>query len=142
MPDYVVRVKEPSSTEVQRLGLRNVDAYLNLTAVVAAGSGDDEVGHSHAYSESEPFDMDVLRRREIVRWSTAIEESGWRRAWGLNDRSELVGYLQLAGGALLSERHRVELGMEWPVRIVAWEAVDCCWKPQSNGHSSNRPSIG
>lgn len=46
----------------------------------------------------------------MTRWSTGIEEVGWR-AWGLRDGEELAGYLYLAGGALRSELHRVEMGM-------------------------------
>jgi RimJ/RimL family protein N-acetyltransferase len=88
-----------------------VDEYLCLVSAVDAGSGTDGVGHSHAYSKSEPLDIEAGRNREITRWSTDIDEIAWRRAWGLFDRSEPVGYLYLAGGALRSELHRVNMGM-------------------------------
>jgi RimJ/RimL family protein N-acetyltransferase len=37
--------------------------------------------------------------------------TGWRRAWGLFDKGELVGHLYLAGGMLCSELHRADMGM-------------------------------
>ena len=96
---------------VRRLAIDEVDAYLRLVCAVEAGSGVDGEGHSHAYSASEPFDVEAGRAREVTRWSTETDEVGWRRAWGLFDHDELVGYLHLAGGALCSELHRAEMGM-------------------------------
>ena len=96
---------------VRSLAVDDVDSYLNLACAVDAGSGVDGEGHSHAYSASEPFDMEAGRERELTRWSTEIDEIGWRRAWGLFDDDELVGYLQLVGGALRSELHRADMGM-------------------------------
>src|SRR4051794_36824240 len=96
---------------VRPLGLSDVDDYLRLALEVDAGSGVDGEGHSHAYSRSEPFDMEAGRAREVTRWSTAIDEVAWRRAWGLFDESELVGHLHLAGGLLHAELHRVDMGM-------------------------------
>ena len=96
---------------VQLLGADEVDIYLRVVGAIEAGSGVDGEGHSHAYSASEPFDPDATRDRELSRWSLPIDATGWRRAWGLFDRDELVGYLQLVGGALRSELHRVEMGM-------------------------------
>jgi RimJ/RimL family protein N-acetyltransferase len=93
------------------LAIDDVDIYLRLVCAVEAGSGMDGEGHSHPYSASEPFDMEAGREREVTRWSTQIDASGWRRAWGLSDCDELVGYLHLGGGALRTELHRVEMGM-------------------------------
>ncbi len=96
---------------VRVLGAGAVDVYLRLVGEVEAGSGTDGEGHSHPYSASEPFDPKAGRDRELTRWSTPMDATGWRRAWGLFDREELVGYLHLGGGALRSELHRVEMGM-------------------------------
>ena len=96
---------------VRLLASDDVDSYLRLVAAVEAGSGVDGEAHSHPYSASDPFDPEAGRERELGRWSTDIRATGWRRAWGLLDRSDLVGYLNLAGGALDSELHRAELGM-------------------------------
>ena len=96
---------------VRPLAIGEVNAYLRHVAVVDAGSGIDGAGHSHPYSESEPFDFEAGREREVARWSTEIDDVEWRRAWGLFHRDELVGHLYLAGGALRSELHRVHLGM-------------------------------
>ncbi len=96
---------------VRPLAIGEVSAYLRHVALVDAGSGVDGAGHSHPYSESEPFDFEAGREREVARWSTEIDDLEWRRAWGLFDRDELVGHLYLAGAALRSELHRVHLGM-------------------------------
>jgi RimJ/RimL family protein N-acetyltransferase len=99
------------STSVRPLGLSDVETYLRHVAEVDAGSGIDGAGHSHPYSESEPFDMEAGRAREVIRWSTDIDHPEWRRAWGLFEQDELVGHLYLAGGTLRSELHRAEMGM-------------------------------
>ena len=96
---------------VRPLAIGEVDDYLRHVVAVDAGSGVDGNGHSHPYSESEPFDVEAGRYREVTRWSTEIDDVGWRRAWGLFDQGELVGHLSLAGGALRSELHRVDMGM-------------------------------
>jgi len=91
--------------------LDEVDCYLLLTEAIAAGSGVDGEGHSHAYSRSEPFDVDAGRSCEAIRWTTPSDGVGYRRVWGLFDRDQIVGYLHLTGGDLRSELHRAELGM-------------------------------
>ena len=96
---------------VRLLEIGDVDRYLQLVSEVEAGSGVGGEGHSHAYTAADPHDPDAAREREILRWSTPISDAGWRRAWGLFDRDELVGELDLAGAELTSERHRVDLGM-------------------------------
>ena len=108
---YAPIVTRFRSTTVRPLVIADVDEYLRHAKEVDADSGVDGAGHSHAYSESEPFDTEAGRAREVTRWSTDIEHPGWRRAWGLFDKDELVGHLHLAGGTLHSELHRVDMGM-------------------------------
>lgn len=96
---------------IRAFAIGEAEGYLSLVSAVDAGSDVDGAGHSHAYSESEPFDTEAGCDREVTRWSAEIDEVGWRRAWGLFDRGERVGYLYLAGGALRSELHRVHMGM-------------------------------
>lgn len=101
----------PGHMRIRAFALDDVDGYLGLVSAIEVGSGVDGAGHSHVYSASEPFNTRAGRDQEITRWSTNLDEIGWRRAWGLIDRNELVGYLYLAGGALRSELHRVSMGM-------------------------------
>lgn len=96
---------------VRLVTLDELDSYLLLSEAIAAGSGVDGEAHSHAYSQSEPFDFDAGHRREVIRWSTEADSVGYRRVWRLFDRDQIVGYLHLAGGGLRSELHRAELGM-------------------------------
>lgn len=96
---------------VRLLELGDIDRYLAHVVDVDADSGVDGRPHSHPYGRSEPFDMEAGRRREHTRWSTGLDEPGWRRAWGLFHGDDLVGHLYLAGGELRSALHRVEMGM-------------------------------
>jgi RimJ/RimL family protein N-acetyltransferase len=100
-----------SSMSARPLAIGDVDRYLDLVCAVEAESGLDGAGHSHAYTDSEPFDVEAGRDQEVARWSTEIDEVGWRRAWGLFDEDELVGNLCLVGGLLRSELHRANVGM-------------------------------
>jgi RimJ/RimL family protein N-acetyltransferase len=108
---YSPTVTTRGSTSARPLGIGDVDSYLPHVREVDADSGVDGAGHSHAYSRSEPFDLEAGRDREVIRWSTDIDDVAWRRAWGLFDKGELVGHLYLAGGMLRSELHRVHMGM-------------------------------
>lgn len=96
---------------VRPLAIGDIDTYLQCVVAVDAESGVDGAGHSHPYSLSDPFDMQTAPARERTRWSTGIDDPGWRRAWGLFDQGELVGHVHLAGGMLRSDLHRVSVGM-------------------------------
>ena len=98
-------------TAVRPLVVSDVEIYLRHVIAVDAGSGVDGEAHSHAYSRDEPFDMEDGQHRETRRWSAAITQVGWRRAWGLFDDDELIGHAYLAGGMLASELHRAHLGI-------------------------------
>ena len=91
--------------------MSEIDEYLRHMLAVDAGSGVDGAAHSHPYGTSDPFDLQEGRAREVTRWSTEIDDVGWRRVWGLFDRDGLVGHVYLAGGELRSELHRVNMGM-------------------------------
>lgn len=93
------------------LDVEDVDEYIDVMTTVDADSGVDGSPHSHPYSSAEPVDLAAAREREITRWTTGIDELGWRRAWGLVDGRSIVGHIHLAGGALRSEAHRVSMGM-------------------------------
>ena len=108
---YAGLMADPGTPSVRRLVASEIPAYLMHMVAVDAGSGVDGAAHFHPYERSEPFDLEVGREREVVRWATAIDEVGWRRAWGLFDGDVIVGHLYLAGGMLRSELHRVNLGM-------------------------------
>ncbi len=109
--EYSRVVAEARPLTVRPLVVPEVDEYLRNMAAVESESGVGGSGHSHPYSRADSFDVAEARDREVTRWSTAIDDVGWRRAWGLFDRAELVGHLYLAGGALRSELHRADMGM-------------------------------
>ncbi len=100
-----------SGMHVRMLGLDDVGDYIDHMVAVDADSGVDGAPHFHPYGASEPVDLAGRRHRERARWSTALDEPGWRRAWGLLEGHDLVGHLYLAGGMLRSELHRTTMGM-------------------------------
>jgi RimJ/RimL family protein N-acetyltransferase len=104
-------VEGGTDLQVRALGLQDVAEYIDHMVAVDADSGVDGGPHFHPYGASDAVDVAERRQRERARWSTALDETGWRRAWGLFDGSELVGHLYLAGGMLRSELHRVSMGM-------------------------------
>ena len=101
----------PDGLTVRALTTDDLEVYLELMEAVDADSGVDGAGHSNPYGKDDLPDRAEARPREITRWTTAIDEPGWRRAWGLFDGDDLVGHLYLAGGTLRSELHRVSMGM-------------------------------
>jgi RimJ/RimL family protein N-acetyltransferase len=96
---------------VRPFQIGEVEAYLQHVAEVDADSGIDGAPHSHPYSASDAFDFETGRNREVERWTTPVTHVGWRRAWGVFDRDDLVGHLYLAGGPLQTGLHRADLGM-------------------------------
>ena len=96
---------------VRMLTIEDADQYIEHMVLCDSESGKDGGVHFHVYSASEPFDMRSGKDRERRRWSTPSTETGWRRAWGMFDGDKMVGHLYLAGGTLLSELHRIQLGM-------------------------------
>ena len=96
---------------VRFLEMEDVDRYIEHMVVADSESGQDGQPHFHVYPASHPFDRNAARERERRRWSTPTTEGEWRRAWGLFDEDILVGHLYLAGGALPTELHRVQVGM-------------------------------
>lgn len=96
---------------IRLLGQDDVEAYINHTISSNAESGREGDGHSHVYDASAPYDREEAVVRERKRWAADVTGTDWRRAWGLFDGEHLVGHIHLAGGALPSECHRVNLGM-------------------------------
>lgn len=107
-----------TAMHVRPLVASDVDSFVQHIVAANAESGVDGAGHAHAYSASEPLDVDAARDRELIRWAAEIGEPGWRRVWGLFDSADLVGHLQLVGGMIAAEQHRVGLGMS--VRRSHW----------------------
>lgn len=99
------------SLTIRQLELDDAEGYLQLLQATNAESGVDGIGHSHAYSKSEPYDHNAAVVREKLRWSIAIDTPGWRRAWGLFDETAIVGQIHFVGGAISTELHRVGMGM-------------------------------
>jgi ribosomal protein S18 acetylase RimI-like enzyme len=96
---------------IRLLGPDDVESYIDHTIASNAESGREGDGHSHVYDRATPYDRDQAVVLERKRWSADVSGTDWRRAWGLFDGVHLVGHVHLAGGALPSECHRVNLGM-------------------------------
>ncbi|MHC5114680.1 MAG: GNAT family N-acetyltransferase [Planctomycetota bacterium] len=99
------------NVDVRRLDLHDVDRYVEHFARCNAESGVDGLPHFHVYGRSEPYDPAGAVIRARRRWSTPLDQPGWRRAWGLFDDERIVGHAYLEGGSLPAEMHRAQLGM-------------------------------
>lgn len=96
---------------IRPLTLDDVEAYIAHIVATNAESGVDGLPRSHVYGADEPLDVAVAVPRERERWTTPLDQPGWRRAWGCFDGETFVGHLYLAGGSLPAEMHRANLGM-------------------------------
>ena len=98
---------------VEMLKPEHINGYLTYMRKADAQSGVDGLPHFHPYGKDEPYDMQAAIQREHKRWTTPLDEPGWRRAWGIfdSDQAQPVGHLYFEGGMLLSAMHRVGMGM-------------------------------
>ena len=96
---------------VRALTLDEVDDYVRVMRAIDRESAVDGLNHSHPYRRDHPYDAAEARARQVTRWTTATDEPGWQRAWGLYDSATLVGHLHFVGGGIDTELHRVGMGM-------------------------------
>jgi GNAT superfamily N-acetyltransferase len=97
--------------EVILLSLEHMEAYLEHCAAHNAESGRDGDPYFGPYGKDDPYDIDVMRTRTHQRWTTALDESDWRRAWGVLDDHRIIASGEVTGRDLAADRHRVQLGM-------------------------------
>lgn len=78
----------------------------------------DHVAHSGAdgmphFAVTNKMSRDDIHNRAIERWSKALNEPLWGRAWLLWSQKpkRIVGHLELIGGRVPAEFHRATLGM-------------------------------
>jgi len=97
---------------VRILAAADVDAYVDHLVVHNRESGTEGELPYGPYSREEPEDPVEMRAKALRRWDTALDKTGWRRAWGLFDaRGDIVGSVHLAGGDLPATLHRSDCGI-------------------------------
>ena len=96
---------------VSVLQVSDIERFLDFEEQQNPESGRDGQPHFHVYSAKQPLDRASAAKTALKRWSTPLDQRGWRRTWGLFDDSRVVGTLQLTGSDLDSSSHRVDLGM-------------------------------
>ena len=96
--------------QIRMLTVEDVEIYQSHCEAHRAESGRDGEIHHGPYPRDEPLPTDFVERTR-ARWSKALDEPGWRRAWGVFDGERLVGTGDVTGSDLASGRHRVNLGM-------------------------------
>jgi RimJ/RimL family protein N-acetyltransferase len=63
------------------------------------------------YSADSPWDAEGKKEALLERWSKALLEPVWERAWAVVDEGRVVGHLDLRGDGIESMQHRARLGM-------------------------------
>lgn len=93
------------------LGKPDVGALCkHLTRHIAESGREGDVIFSPRSAE-DPFDEMEATKRHRASWARRLDEPHWTRTWGLVLDGEVRGHLDLHGGRLVSEFHRVTLGM-------------------------------
>ncbi len=100
-----------ASYEIRMLQAGEVDAYVAHRAIHDVESATETGLPTGPYSRTRVQDPAAVRALALARWSTALTEPGWRRAWGLWLSGAVVGVVDLAGGQLPTESHRATLGV-------------------------------
>lgn len=100
----------------------DVDAYVAHLAIHDLESGTEGELPYGPYSRTAPDDPKVARARALKRWGTALQQPGWRRAWGLWAGEKVVGSLHLAGADIPASLHRADcgIGIQRPHRGGGW----------------------
>jgi RimJ/RimL family protein N-acetyltransferase len=57
------------------------------------------------------FDRDAYEDSRFDTWRRTLEVPGWERCWGAFEGTQLLGHVDLTGGALYSTLHRARLGI-------------------------------
>lgn len=104
-------MRPPHPSRVQLLGLADLEAYLRYADAHARESGRDGDPHFGPYGRDEPYGVDDMRLRSRERWSKALEVTGWRRAFGVYEGTDVIAAGDVTGADLPAGLHRVELGM-------------------------------
>lgn len=93
---------------IDQLELGQLDPLLSHIARLWA---EPEDTRSRPYSSDAPFDAAARAERYRTGWAKSPAEPGWSRTWGLVDGNMIFGHLDLKGGQLVAELHRVTLGI-------------------------------
>jgi RimJ/RimL family protein N-acetyltransferase len=76
-------------------------------------------------SASSVFDESEATKRHRAAWARRLDEPHWTRTWGLVENGAIVGHIDLHGGRIPSEAHRVTLGM----------GIERCARGRGNGRA-------
>ena len=99
------------TTEIRQMTPDDIDAFIAHFEVVIPQSGQDGDAIFAPFSPEEPAVISKMRERRVTAWAIPVGQAGWSRAWAAIDDGRVVGDIELDGGNLLAEMHRVGLGM-------------------------------
>ena len=99
-----------NSFNIRLLTLDDLDEWLKQCEILSSESGENNV-YFGAYSITEPYPTEEIKKNTIERWIKTIDTPGWRRAWGIFDSDRIIGSADIAGGDLLTSLHRVDFGI-------------------------------
>lgn len=85
-----------------------LEPFVRFLIEHTAESGRDGSPH---FCPSRRMSRNELRDATVARWSRALDEPLWGRAWLLWSGERVIGHLELRGGRIPAELHRATLGM-------------------------------
>jgi len=99
-----------NSFNIRLLTLDDLEEWLLQCQIVSSESGENNV-YFGAYSVTESYPTEEIKKNTIERWSKTTDTPGWRRAWGIFDSDRIIGSADIAGGDLPTNLHRVDFGI-------------------------------
>jgi RimJ/RimL family protein N-acetyltransferase len=103
-------VSEPLVIQLARGSDKDLDGFSRFVAEHVAESGRDGSVH---FAFSRRVIREEVRANAANRWSRALDEANWGRAWlcWADGGRRVVGHAELKGGRFEAELHRATLGM-------------------------------
>ncbi len=97
--------------ETRMVDAGDIDAFMVHMELLQSQSGQGGDPIFTPFSHDAPADYGRMRERRLTGWAVPVGERGWRRAWGVLDGEVVVGDIELEGGDIAADMHRVGLGM-------------------------------
>ena len=111
--DYIDQTSEVTICKRDFINLANF-SYLQFPSdayVVESERENENNVYFGAYSITEPYPTEEIKKNTIERWIKTTDTPGWRRAWGIFDSDRIIGSADIAGGDLPTSLHRVDFGI-------------------------------
>lgn len=97
--------------ETRFLSEPDIDVFLEHVARQMAESGRGNTPIFTPYPPGTVWDKESKRKPNLTRWSKALSEPGWGRAWAVFDNGHAVGHIDLRAQDFVTSVHRATIGL-------------------------------